>query len=294
METAVATTQPKDLKSYFTNPHIQKRFHDVLGKKAQGFMVSVLSIAGQSDLLSKADPASVVNAAMTAATLDLPINQNLGFAYIIPYKGSAQFQMGYKGFIQLAQRSKRFETINVTDVREGEIKEFNRLTGEMNFDWKNDREKLTVVGYVAYMKLKDGFHKSLYMTVEELKVHGGKYSQTYKKGFGLWKDEFDAMASKTVLKLLLSKYAPLTAEMQTAQLADQAVIKGDDEYEYVDNKKELPDEIAKEKERERVVKYINNSETIEELEMCKDYIVDDETQKLFDEKKKELEEKNAK
>ena len=290
MTNVIATTEKLDLKGYLNNSHVKKRFEDVLGKKAQGYLISVLSIANSSEMLSKADPATVVNAAMTAATLDLPINQNLGFAYIIPYRGAAQFQMGYKGFIQLAMRSGQFKTINTADIKEGEIKSHDRLSGEMEFEWlKEKREEAKTVGYVAYFKLLNGFEKTSYMTAEELKKHGVKFSQTMKKGFGMWVDDFDAMAKKTVLKLLLSKYAPLTTQMQTAQLADQAIIKGEDDYEYVDNKKELPAEIAETKERERIVNHINESKTVGELLQCEEYIVDKETREMFDEKKKELE-----
>lgn len=289
------TIQPKTIKEYFYNDAVKKRFEEVLGKRSQSFIISVLSITGESAILAKADPASVVNAAMTAATLDLPINQNLGFAYIIPYKGQAQFQMGYKGFIQLAMRSGQFKTINATDVKEGEMKGFDRLSGEMQFEWiEENRDKAKTVGYVAYFKLLNGFEKTLYMTTEDLKKHGIRFSQTMKKGFGLWVDDFDAMSRKTVIKLLLSKFAPLSTQMQTAILADQAIIKGENDFEYVDNKKLLPEEAAAEKERERIRKHIEVSKTAQELSQCEEFIVDGDTRKLFDDKMDELERKAAK
>lgn len=294
------TTQPKSLKVLLSAEITRGKFEEVLGKKAPGFIASLLSVVNNNELLSKAEPKSILNAAMIAATLDLPINQNLGFAYIIPYNDRksglviAQFQMGYKGFVQLSMRSGQFSTINTTDVREGEITGENRLTGEISFDWKKeDRDKLPVVGFIAYMKLINGFEKSLYMTVQQLKAHGVKYSQSAKKGYGLWNDNFDAMAKKTVLKLLLSKYAPLTTQMQTAQLADQAVIKGENEFEYVDNEKLLPADVASIKERERIVTHIKDSKDIETLAQCEEYIVDDETRKLFEAKKEELENNEA-
>lgn len=274
------------VRDVMNSEYVIKRFKDVLGKKAQGFIASVLSVASNNELLSKADPGSVLNAAMIAATLDLPINQNLGFAYIIPYndkkKGMvAQFQMGYKGFIQLAQRSGQFKTLNVTKVCEGEIKTNNLLTGEMEYAWKEgDRDKMPAVGYVAYMRLTNGFEKSLYMTVRQLKDHGMRYSASAKKGYGLWTDDFDAMASKTVIKLLLSKYAPLTTEMQTATLADQAIVKENNEFEYIDNTKETPDEVAEDKERTRIVKHIESCTTVEDLERCKEFIGKDDADLL--------------
>ncbi len=268
--------------------YTQQRFHDVLGKKATTFIASLLAVTVNNDSFAHVDAQTVLSAAMTAATLDLPINPNLGFAYVIPYKGQAQFQMGYKGFVQLAMRSGQFKTINVSDVREGEIEKIDHLTGEITFAWKEDREKLSIIGYVAYMRLINGFEKSLYMTKSDLLGHGTKYSQTMKQGFGLWKTDFDAMAKKTVIKLLLSKYAPLTTDMQKAQLADQAVIDGEDNYNYPDNTPLLPEGIAAEKEKARILKHIEESKTLAELQKCEEFIIDDETRALYEAKKGEL------
>ncbi len=276
------------LKSMIQSEYTQQRFHDVLGKKATTFIASLLAVTVNNDSFAHVDAQTVLSAAMTAATLDLPINPNLGFAYVIPYKGQAQFQMGYKGFVQLAMRSGQFKTINVSDVREGEIEKIDHLTGEITFAWKEDREKLSIIGYVAYMRLINGFEKSLYMTKSDLLGHGTKYSQTMKQGFGLWKTDFDAMAKKTVIKLLLSKYAPLTTDMQKAQLADQAVIDGEDNYNYPDNTPLLPEGIAAEKEKARILKHIEESKTLAELQKCEEFIIDDETRALYEAKKGEL------
>ena len=220
------------IKQAFEHDDVKKRFYDMLGKRSTSFIVSVIDVVSNSPQLSKAERNSILLASANAATLDLPVNPNLGFAYIVPYYDGklkiykAQFQMGYKGFIQLAQRSGQFTFINATKVVEGEIKEINRLTGEMTFEWEQDqdeRNKKKVVGFLGYFKLVNGFEKYLYMTINELKAHGLKYSQTFKKGYGQWEDNFEAMAVKTVLKLLLSKYAPLSPEMQRAVLTDQDV-----------------------------------------------------------------------
>lgn len=276
------------IKEYIQSSAVKTRIKELLKDREQQFIISLLSAVNTNSSLSLCSPQSVMNAALTAASMDLPINQNLGFAYIIPYKGEAQFQMGYKGFIQLAQRSGQFKTINVSDVRQGEIVKMDRLSGEISFDWKEDRLKLPVIGFIGYMELTNGFKKTLYMTIEELKAHGLRFSQTMKKGYGLWTSDFEAMASKTVIKLLLAKYAPLTVDMAKAQLADQSIIKGEGEFEYVDNQLELPEAVAKEKEKERLAKHIKDSKTVEELEMCTDFIIDDETKKLYDEKLKKL------
>lgn len=276
------------IKQYIEDPSVKTRIGELLKNKANQFVISLLSIVNTNEALAMCDPKSVLNAAMIAASLDLPINQNLGFSYLIPYKGVAQLQLGYKAFIQLAQRSGQFKTINASSVKQGEIVSIDRLTGEIVFNWIEDREKLPVIGYVGYMELNNGFKKTLYMTVSELRAHGMKFSQTMKKGYGLWKDEFEAMASKTVIKLLLAKYAPLTVDMQKAQLADQSIVKGEDEFEYVDNTPELATDIAKEKENKRLIKNIKASKTIKELETMKEFCIDEELAKVYEEKLIEL------
>lgn len=223
------------IQSLVHNEDFVKKANDVLGKGTQQFMSSVLSLYNSDRNLQSCDPIKLYNCCLMAAAIKLPFNQNLGQAYIIAYKGEPQLQIGWKGFVQLAQRSGQFKTINCTDVREGEIVKNDRLTGEIEFQWIEDEAERTttkVVGYVAYFELLNGFRKMLYMTVSELEAHAGKYSQTYKRGFGVWKDNFDAMAKKTVIKLILNKYAPLSVDMQKAIEYDQA----DSEGEYVDNK----------------------------------------------------------
>lgn len=238
------TTTQLTAKALFNRDEVKQKFQELLGKRASSFMTSVLQIVASNALLAKADPASVFHSAAVAATLDLPLNNNLGFAYIVPYnqkqpdgsyKQVAQFQMGYKGFIQLSQRSGQFKTISVAPIYEGQLIEENPLTGFV-FDFKQ-RKSDKIIGFASYFRLLNGFEKTLYATVEDLKKHGLKYSQTFKKGYGLWKDDFDGMASKTILKALLSKYAPLSIEMQKAVIVDQAVINDTEatDISYVDN-----------------------------------------------------------
>lgn len=236
-------------KDFFNKEAVKNKFQELLGDRASSFMTSVLQVVSSNDLLKDAEPTSVYQAAMIAATLNLPINNNLGFAYIVPYRTKqqdgtykvlAQFQLGYKGFIQLSQRSGQFQTMNVTDVREGEIKSHNRLSDEVEFEWMQDQKarlSKKTVAYVAYFKLLNGFEKLHLMYADELESHGKRFSQTYKKGFGLWKDDFDSMSKKTALKLLLSKYAPLSVDMQKAIVSDQAVINNAEtmDVDYVDN-----------------------------------------------------------
>lgn len=229
------------VKGLMCQVDVKKRFEDILGKKAPGFISSVINVA-KSPRLADAEPNSIMASAVVAATLDLPIDPNLGFAYIVPYNDKkqgkiAQFQMGYKGFIQLAMRSGQYKTINAAPVFENDLKKINRLTGEIEFN-DNPEPSTKIVGYVGYFRLINGFEKALYMTREELEIHGKKYSQSYKSNKdwvvkqSLWTTDFDSMATKTVLKLLLSKYGPMSIEMQTAIKSDQAsfnkdVINGD-------------------------------------------------------------------
>jgi len=230
--------------SIFKKEETIEKFKGLLGSRTTAFLTSVMSLIANNEWLQLADPQSVYMSAMIAATLDLPINQNLGFAYILPYKNKdgsqkAQFQMGYKGFIQLALRSGQFKTIAASPVYQGQLIEENPLTWYI-FDRKN-KQSDEIMGYAAYFSLLNGFEKTLYMSKSELESHGKKFSQTYKRWFGLWKDDFDSMAQKTVLKLLISKYAPLSVDMQKAIISDQGVIKDADalEVDHVDNDQEV-------------------------------------------------------
>lgn len=240
-----------DLKVFnqtITNVRTQEYLQNVLGEKKQSFVNNLTALVSNDKNLQQCEPMTLMFAALKATALDLPLDNNLGFAYVIPYKNTraniteAQFQCGYKGITQLAIRSGQFKTINVTDVREGELKGRNRLTGEVNVEWINDEEeraKKKVVGYMGYFKLVSGYEKTTYWSVEELDKHGCKYSQTYKKGYGVWKDNFDAMARKTVAKLMLNKGdAPMSVEMQQAIKYDQSVILDETgNMRYVDNQK---------------------------------------------------------
>jgi len=258
---------------FFKQEQVKAKFEELLGKRASAFMTSVLQIVNNNEMLKKADPFSVFNAARMAATMDLPINSNLGFAYIVPYnvkqqdgsyKVEAQFQVGYRGFIQLALRSGQFLNISCAPVYEGQLLENDPLLG-CRFNWKEKKSEV-IVGYVAFFKLVNGFEKHHYMTVEELTRHGMRFSQTFKKGFGLWKTDFESMASKTVLKLLLAKYAPLSIEMQLAVNTDQGIVKVDDQVEYPDNE----EEVVVDKQAERVLLMIQDARTTEELEQMRE------------------------
>lgn len=253
----------KTVKGLLSDVNYKKRFEEILGKKAAGFISSIVNISN-TPALRDCDPMSIISSAVVAATLDLPIDPNLGQSYIVPYMCSevingkktkvkkAQFQIGYKGFIQLAMRSGQYKTINATPIYEGEILSVNRLSGEIKM---NDEGVSSdkIVGYAGYFRLLNGFEKVLYMTNEQITKHGKKYSQSFKSDKNwvveqsLWTTDFEGMAQKTVLKLLLSKYGILSIDMQQALNADQAVIKNEvadgeafdsTKIDYVDNHKE--------------------------------------------------------
>lgn len=225
------------VESLLAKDGFKKRFEEILGKKAPGFISSVISAVKGNANLALCEPGTVLSSAAVAASLDLPINPNLGFAYIVPYSNQAQFQMGWRGFVQLAMRTGQYQTINVSAVCEGEIKRHDKFTGEMEFD-STGKKSDNVVGYVAYFRLLNSFEKWFYMTLEEVQAHGKKYSKSFGNASGRWKLDFDAMAKKTVLKLLLSKFGILSIEMQTAIQADQGVISGSDTTDYIDRAEE--------------------------------------------------------
>lgn len=208
--TITAAKEAKTLKGMLEMPAYKNKFNEMLGKKAAGFMSSIIAVTNNNKYLAKANPATVIGAAAQAAMLDLPINQSLGFAYIVPYKGAAQFQLGYKGYIQLAQRSGQYVDIGAKTVFEGELEYENRLLDKFKF---GDRTGDKVIGYLAYFRLTNGFEKMLFMTLDEMQAHAKKYSQNYKGGTEKWGlADFNVMAEKTVLKRLLSKYGPLSIE----------------------------------------------------------------------------------
>lgn len=220
------------LKQALATDSIQKRFTDMLGKKSAGFLTSIMNVYQNNKLLQEADTNSIILAAGQAAALDLPINPNLGLSAIVPFKDNksgkttATFQIMRDGWMDLCLRTGQFVYIANEPVYKGELVKKNRFTGEYIFD-EDKRESDEIVGYMASFKLTNGYCKTVYWTIEEVKKHALRFSQTYKRGFGLWKDDFNSMALKTVLKHLLKKYAPKSIELINAIESDQASFSGD-------------------------------------------------------------------
>jgi len=226
------TDSAPTLKAFFAQDTIAKKFKEIVGKNAPSLITSALQVCGSNTMLKNATPASVYGAVMTAATMNLPINNNLGFAYIVPFRNrkagttEAQFQIGYKGLIQLAKRSGQCKTIATTAIYEGQLLVNNPLTG-CEFDFEN-KESDKIIGYAAYYEEVNGFSKTVFKTTAQIVAHASRYSQTFKNGYGVWKDNFDEMAQKTILKGLLSKYATMSIELLDAVERDQTVVSDDD------------------------------------------------------------------
>jgi len=208
------------LKALLNTDSVKKRFEEILGKRSQQFVTSILNLYNSDTNLQKCEPMSIISSSMVAASLDLPVDKNLGYAWIIPYGNRAQFQLGYKGYIQLALRTGQYKHINVIEVYEGELQKWNRLTEELEIDF-DQRKSDKVVGYAAYFELTNGFKKTVYWTKEEVEKHRKQFS---KSDFG-WKNDWDAMAKKTVLKNMLAKWGILSIEMQKAIVDDEREIK---------------------------------------------------------------------
>lgn len=226
MNNQVANTQQITVKQFVNMNSTKKRFEDVLGKRAPQFMSSLVSVVNSNQDLQHVEAASVINSALVAAALDLPINSSLGYMYIVPYKGQAQPQIGYRGYIQLAQRSGRYKRINALPVYEDEYKGWNPLTEELKYeaDFK-DRGDEQPVGYYGTFELLNGFQKNVYWTRQQIDNRRKRFSQSGGKNSdkpkGVWAKHYDAMALKTVLRNLLTKWGPMTVDMQTAYGADE-------------------------------------------------------------------------
>ena len=262
-----AVTVTTQVKNILAGEDVKKRFAEVLGQKSGQFMASIVNVVSQSSQLQKCDPNSIVGAAYVAATYDLPVDSNLGFSAIVPYSTSvydpvtrtkhkvsrAQFQMMYKGFIQLAIRTGQYADMSCSEVYEDELVDYNPITGKCIFtdDFRKCSQRMNgesdkIIGYYARFDLCSGFSKGLFMSRQEVENHAKKYSQSYRydinegKSSSRWSTDFDVMAKKTVIKQLLSKWGILSIDMQRAITDDQKTFDENGEGAYGDNQ---PDEI---------------------------------------------------
>ena len=219
-----------ELKTKLDAPSVKAKFESMLGKRAPQFITSISSVVQNNALLQKAEVNSIIMGAAVAASMDLPLNANLGYAALVPFnsKGGgcfAQFQIMTKGWTELFIRTGQCQSLINEIVYEGQLVKKNKFTGEYVFD-EDAKKSNKIIGYMAYFRLTNGYEKTEFMTVEEVKAHAQRFSQTFRSGAGIWKDSCDAMALKTVLKKLLTKWAPKSIEIQKAALFDQAVVDG--------------------------------------------------------------------
>jgi recombination protein RecT len=218
-----ANTKPmrpiEKLRAILDADSVRAQFQQALQENAGAFVASIIDLYNTDLALQACDPKEVVMEALKAASLKLPINKQLGFSYIVPYRAGGRmvptFQLGYKGYIQLCMRTGAYKHINADVVFEGELVKHDKLTGEIELD-PSVRISDEKVGYFAFFETLNGFRKTLYMTKEEIEAHAKRFSKTYGRANSPWATDFDAMALKTVLRLLLSKYGIMSIEMQQA------------------------------------------------------------------------------
>ena len=243
---------PKEttMSVYLSKDDTKKYLNTILGDKERvnQFITSLTSLAGSSESLKNCDRNSLLACALKATSMGLPFDPNLGFAWAVPYRNVATFQIGAKGYIQLALRTGQYRYIGSREVREGEFLGRN-FVGDPEISWlpDNERKDLKIIGYMAGIELINGFRKVIFWTVNDVEAHAQRYSQSYRKykksgdkNDAIWALQFDKMAEKTLLKLLISKYGIMSTEMQQAVISDQSKINidldtGAENIEYVDN-----------------------------------------------------------
>lgn len=224
------------MNSILDSEGMRKRFDELLGRRSPQFISSLVSMVNADNNMKKAfieSPMTVIQAGLKCATFDLPIDQNLGYAYIVPFsnykkdtgekKMEATFILGWKGMHQLALRTGAYKTINVVDIREGELKSYNRLTEEVVVSFIEDeeeRESKPVIGYVGYYRLVNGAEKTIYMSKKAIENHEKKFRKGQYMGKG-WRDDWDAMARKTVYRILIGKWGVMSINYQTADEGKQ-------------------------------------------------------------------------
>lgn len=273
MSTQQNQVQKPTIRTILAKEDVQNNIRELVGsaRAEKNFRSALINAVKNNQRLANCDPNSVLFAAVAAATLDLDINENLGYAYLVPYKDKCQFQLGYKGLIQLAQRSGLYKRINTTLIKEGEIISYDRVSGDMEFSWlpESERPKAKTIGFMAYFQLLNGFEARYYMTKEEVLAHGKKYSKSFSSG--PWKTEFDKMALKTVMKLLLSKFGPMSTEMNQAMNVDQAIVNdfGTEDITYIDSttKAQSVEEIELANQEKQIREYCAQKTKAEDLDI---------------------------
>lgn len=280
VKNSLVNKEPKQTFSAFlATDAMKKKINEMVGgKDGQQFVTAIISAVSTNPQLAECENSSIVSAALLGQALKLSPSPQLGQYYIVPFNNSdrgckvAQFQLGYKGYIQLAIRSGQYKKINVLAIKEGELIEYDPLNEEIKVNLIEDeelREQAETIGYYAMFEYMNGFRKTIYWTKQKMEAHALKYSKGYKakKGYTFWEKDFDGMAYKTMLRQLISKWGIMSVDMQTAMEKDMAVIKENGDYEYIDNNSNEIDIVSNEKSNEEKVEIQENvNEKKEEYE----------------------------
>lgn len=242
-----AVAKPGTFSTFMAGDAVKRKVNEIIGgKKGESFTTSIVAAVSNNPALAECDNMTILSSGLQGAALDLSPSPSLGHFYMVPFEDRknnrkvAQFQIGYKGYIQLAIRSGQYRRINVIALKEGELVSYNRLTEEIFTKLIDDdeiRDGMPTTGYYAMFELTNGFIKTMYWSKAKMEAHAIKYSKGYaaKKGYTFWEKDFDGMAFKTMLRQLLSKWGVMSIEMQRAFDSDSAVINQDGKAEYVDN-----------------------------------------------------------
>lgn len=252
---------------YLSNDNTKKYLNSILGERSGQFITSLTSLAGSSEMLKNCDRNSLLACALKAVSMELPFDPNLGFTWCVPYGKTATFQIGSKGYIQLALRTGQYKFIGSRDVREGEFLGRN-FVGDPEIKWLSDEERINkeIIGYMAGLQLLNGFRKVIFWSNQEVENHAIRYSQSYRKykktgnkSDAIWASQFEKMAEKTVLKALISKYGIMSTDMQKAVISDHAKLNinletGEENINYIDNP-EVIEVLSGEEQKELLEKY---------------------------------------
>lgn len=271
----VKANQKQTFSAFLAQDAMKKKINEMVGgEKGQQFVTSIISAVSTNPQLAECDNASIVSAALLGQALNLSPSPQLGQFYLVPFNDNergckvAQFQIGYKGYIQLAIRSGQYKKLNVLAIKKGELKKYDPLNEEIEVQLIEDeevREKEETIGYYAMFEYLNGFRKTLYWSKEKMEAHAIKYSMGYraKKGYTFWEKDFDGMAYKTMLRQLISKWGIMSIDltMQKALESDMAVINDNGSYDYIDNEVET-EVISVENENNQEVVDKNNDNNI--------------------------------
>lgn len=255
--------QKTGLTAYLTNDAVKNQINNIVGgKNGDRFISSIVSAVQVNPALQECTNPSILSAALLGESLKLSPSPQLGQYYMVPFNNNkkgckeAQFQLGYKGYIQLAIRSGQYKKLNVLAIKEGELVRFDQLNEEIEVQLMDDeeaREEAPTVGYYAMFEYTNGFKKAMYWSKKKMEAHALKYSKGYaaKKGYTFWEKDFDGMAYKTMLRQLISKWGIMSIDMMSAMDSDMAVIHEDGTKDYVENSV-IEDDIAAEQDLNEV------------------------------------------